>query len=174
MLKGQNSYINNTTESSSAFVLAARQAIRSSPAPIHGEAWRQTRKALCNCQQKYRGLRPVMVCVCVNHIILIRLHPARMGYGSCWSFPAFISSPVLSPNAHFLAEARSCQHPNLLLPIVPWGGEKAKKKEEDNSTKPSKPPRCILEMALLRPLPYKCPVGSPGPINPFWLCSKTP
>ena len=37
------------------------------------------------------------VCVCEIKYIN-QLHPARMGYGSCWVFPALFSSPILSPN----------------------------------------------------------------------------
>ena len=40
------------------------------------------------------GLR--CVCVCVKSNIINQLHPARMGYGSCWVFPPLFSSPILS------------------------------------------------------------------------------
>ena len=36
-------------------------------------------------------------CVCEIKYIN-QLHPARMGYGSCWVFPPLLSSPILSPN----------------------------------------------------------------------------
>ena len=37
------------------------------------------------------------VCVCEIKYIN-QLHPARMGYGSCWVFPPLFSSQILSPN----------------------------------------------------------------------------
>ena len=67
--------------------------------------------------------KPCTLRVCEITLYFIHLHPARMGYDSCWRFPAFISlAIVLSPNAHFPAEARYChqdraaQSPSPYLP----------------------------------------------------------
>ena len=51
-------------------------------------------------QRKRRSLSVCQrcVCVCVKSNIINQLHPARMGYGSCWVFPPLFSSPILSPN----------------------------------------------------------------------------
>ena len=45
----------------------------------------------------------------VREITFFQLNPARIGYVSCWFFSPFISSMVLSTNAHFPAKTRSCR-----------------------------------------------------------------
>ena len=51
-------------------------------------------------------LRASGVCVCVESVIFIRLHPTRIGHGSCWLFPL-----IYLPS--------SCPHPAIFCKRAP-------------------------------------------------------
>ena len=91
-----------------------------------------------------------------------------MDYGSCWLYPPPKTCPQTTfPRKYMRGPAVKAGHPFLLLPstLPKERGDKRQNHRKQNKRTPgkAKTPRPVLEMGLLWPLPYKNPVGGPGP-----------
>ena len=106
-----------------------------------------------------------------------QLHPARLGYGSCWVFPPLLSSPILSPNDIYRHRgAGSCRQggaPRSPSPQIPPRRKKEQKGKEAKREKEKKrenAPKCQENTAHPRPLPFKQSGGELcTPLLPFHL-----
>ena len=110
-------------------------------------------------------------CVCEIKYIS-QLHPAQVGYDSCWVFLPLSFPPILLPNCtsphRSAGSCRQCgasRSPSPKSLAEHKKNNKAKREKTQYRTPEKAPPtsRPVLETALPQPLPYERSCGDPSP-----------